>query len=320
MKRNVFLRAAACLLVANVAGMSLLAGTGAKYIASGTVTASARVARFSFTVGSNQRNGTTSFESTPSNPLSLPHGKATWTQIATTVGPVTFTLPLFDVEYLGRGTTAGTSTVISRTIDGARDLVVAPGINGYVDNGSAYSGSGSTANIGWNANLPRYNTNVLAANDCRKMFVFKNDSEVAVKYTLTYDPASVVVNPASTVVGVFNVMSWLYKSSSDISLRLHHRGYMMTPATPAGAQSADVVANDGAKVLRQSGTLAPGDYEILLLDYCWEFDQQSNGGWDVPDSVLGMRAAQYLRGDAGAPSLADITVKPVFTLSVEQVD
>jgi len=94
----------------------------------------------------------------------------------------------------------------------------------------------------------------------------------------------------------------------------------MTPATPAGAQSADVVANDGAKVLRQSGTLAPGDYEILLLDYCWEFDQQSNGGWDVPDSVLGMRAAQYLRGDAGAPSLADITVKPVFTLSVEQVD
>jgi len=46
MKRNVFLRAAACLLVVVVASMSLLGGTGAKYVASATVTASARVAKW----------------------------------------------------------------------------------------------------------------------------------------------------------------------------------------------------------------------------------------------------------------------------------
>ena len=242
----------------------------AKYVASATVTASARVAKFSFKVT------TTEFKNQGGEK-----------EIAVTAGVATpFTIPLFDTEYYASGASSGTPTVQSSN----GDLVIAPGVN---------SGEG----------IPVNNPNKNSSSDSRKVFVLKNESEVAVTYRLEFVPSSVSGHAYNT--NPFEVTTYLQDGTHLGTTYLHRQGTIYNTAYGQDFKMRDTKNGPSPKVLQ------PGDEETLLFDFRWWYywgDQGINpatglGNADEGDTALGKAAVN-----------ADIWVEPQFLLTVEQVD
>ena len=152
-KRNIFLRVAVLLFVVCMASASVFSGTVtfAKYIAAGEGNPEARVAKFSFKVTDRPYQGDSTWGNTPE-------------EIAVTAGvPTTFSVPLFDTDYLGTGGV----TVSSR--DG--DPLIAPGIGHHIG-APVHKGLIATE---WDYNFHR--------------MTVQNNSEVAVRFRIMLDSA-----------------------------------------------------------------------------------------------------------------------------------
>lgn len=187
-ERNPFLRAALLMLVVAMAANVVFAGTEAfaKYVAQGDGGANARVAKFSFLIGSVKQDMGTSW-GIPNSQWDLADKKQAdfywsgsdwagfWNQMVTpssisaypNINTVeTITVPLFASEYRGTGGT---------TVKGQNGaLVIAPGVN---MNGHTPVTNSAFGNPNTNANG-------------EVQLVFKNNSEVAVRYKVEYDTYS----------------------------------------------------------------------------------------------------------------------------------
>lgn len=202
MKRNVLLRASAYLLLAVIASMSLLTGTWAKYIASATVSASARVARFSFLVGSMKPDANGGYTGTaktkggsPSTYWGGNNPADYWEQVVKVAGTgnlfvQTISVPMFAKEYDHRDP-ARTATVRSSN----SDALVAPGIGHHVD----WPAGNAQGNPNYSSSVaPGKNSYVTALEGAYldgggTDLVFRNDSEVAVRYKVEYDRRSLPI-------------------------------------------------------------------------------------------------------------------------------
>ena len=206
MKRNVFLRAAACLLVAVVASMSVLGGTWAKYVASATVTASARVAKFE--VVEIDKPYVSSSKTWPaSREIQLSKSDAS---------VVTFELPLFDYEYASTPSRAVNSagTLIGGTSvsSSGNHLVVAPG-----------TGHGGA---------PKHNPNIVwdttdgnitgAPANPSAVFAIHNKSEVAIRFKIEYDPENSLLPVVNASTGAVTMKK---PEAGDLTLPIAIRGY-----------------------------------------------------------------------------------------------
>ena len=282
----------------------------AKYVASGMVTASARVAKFSFGVVSTQPetrgmyNAGGVMTAPPRGPF---EDDETWEEVAvypSGSNTLLFDLPLFDTEYYDRGGSS-TKTVISKN----NDMVIAPGVNGISDHNTSSPGGQ------WlpGANIPANNPNN-SGTDCRKAIVFKNNSEVAVKYKLELVPDSLLVGGPGIGGGVMNLGVWLDDTGALLYRQRWHPN-AGTMATFTGWNNGQFGGTNGVNILRDTTVLAPGEEETLLIDYSWEFSQSDTYpnpevyGWDEPDTALGLLAAKQ-----------DIYFNPRFELTVTQVD
>ena len=171
MKRNVFLRLALCFLLAAVTCSSLVIGTThAKYVAAAVGNATARVATFSFV--STNKTSTAYGSGASFLGRGAPFG-TTPQQIAVDAGKVTdFQVPAFCYEYdrpiAAYGGQATNPTVQGRQVSGTnRRFVVAPGTGPIFGPGRAVTGDVDADGF---VNL-----------------IFRNDSEVAVKFKVTLD-------------------------------------------------------------------------------------------------------------------------------------
>jgi len=223
LKRNVFLRMAAYLLVAVVASMSLLSGTWAKYVASATVTASARVAKFSFLVGSMKpdANGdytgpTKTKGGTPSTYWNGNTLAGYWEQVVKVAGTAnlfvqTISVPMFAKEY-DHKSPARTATVQSSN----KDALVAPGIGHHVD----WPASSAQGNPNYSSSQGR-NSYVTALDGYLDGggtdLVFRNDSEVAVRYKVEYDRRSLPIYHYEQPAGTVSNSPWGYISKLEIN-------------------------------------------------------------------------------------------------------
>lgn len=328
MKRNIFLRTAACLLMTTVVSIGLLGGTGAKYAASATATASARVAKFSFVVGSEKYHAAalqgaddTLMSSGPfdndrlldayGNVLSVGNGK-TWNEVAVNGGPLYFELPLFDFEYYNPGaslvTVRGSKTGTTTGGKDIRDIVAAPGI-GYV-----------YGNFKNNTNRAASKAEETAGGfeGAESIFLsFTNNSEVTVRFKMkavgSYAPVRILAPLEQDDV-------W---STHDATLTWNDNAWNIDNCTYPGsgpAIEADLLALaatggnrwdtygvpwSGGDVFWGSGqkrflandpwmTLAPGEDYTFGISWLWGIDSGSLGQSDDADTYFGWLAQLYL--------------------------
>jgi len=179
-------------------------------------------------------------------------------------------------------------------------IVVAPGTGNWLDGASV------------SMNNPNIDFNVVK-------IPLVNKSEVAVKYKAEIDTSSKIAP---------QLFGW--RDTKTLWNR-----FVMGPGSPSNQiplQGSDIDYRAGDPTY----ILGPGEDDVLLLGFMWPFDHNEPGlvAWlnlfgdmsltaapdrDYEDSLLGMRAAQYLRGEGGwGPD--DVTMKIVVKLTVEQVD
>jgi len=257
-KGYIFPRVVALLLIGVWASTILLTGTGtlAKYAAGGNGSANARVAAFSFVAGANQfKNG--AFESTAGNPLGLPHGVVSWTEIVTPDGigastSQTFALPLFDCEYAStpsRAPNSGNTLIGGISVCGA-GLVAAPG-----------TGHGGA---------PKHNTNVVwdttdsdiasAPSNASVIFSVHNQSEVTLRFKIEYDPENSLLPVVDASTGAVAVKK---PEAGDLTLPIAIRGY---GCNNAGSFRLDEwTADKGPKnlYLHRAGTAAYAGFTLI---------------------------------------------------------
>ena len=322
MKRNVFLRAAACLLVAAVMSTSLLGGTGAKYVASAAVIASARVAKFSFVAGSKKYSKTAS-PSWLANDGAIDSGNGFWNQIAVNAGvPTAFTVPLFDYEYDTVSVTFGGAgsalqTVKARTnADGTRDIIIAPG-TGTLFGDPTHNGN--------------YDIQYVSGLDFGKYYFmdFRNDSEVAVRFRL-----------ATSYPGDFTiVISDLHLKNDVLWTKLGSTPVVLTHSLqPSGVAPAHSVPLSYIWTPEHEWIQLPpnGTYHLvfgLLFPYETDLAKPDIGSnWsansvnvnppavvnDIDDSMHGVAAREFLKGNTSYAAAAHLDL--VFKLEVEQID
>ena len=172
--RNVFLRTATWLLLANMALSGIFLGTVtfAKYVAVADMTSNARVARFDIV----EANKTYSYNSSKTwgTALSVPaFNSYTGVTRVSNTGSVAFDLPLFDYQYITTAVAnpAGYPVTVDAnnrtTGTNAWDLIVAPGTGSF--------------------GAPRWNTNRTQSTPYNDLvFVIANRSEVNVRFKIEY--------------------------------------------------------------------------------------------------------------------------------------
>ena len=335
LKRNVFLRAAAYLLAAVIASMSLLPGALAKYIAAVVPAgASARVAKFSFQVGSvkSQTPAAGPFDDARDtdrygNPLVVEDGE-TWNEIAVTAGAsLEFEAPVFAFAYLGYNNAvmgpAGTITAGQTTVLGRDSAIVAAPGTGYL--------------FGTELNKPNYAPDQLGYSGIN-YFDFRNDSEVAVRFRLSIDNESQSADARDIPFVVLDPRrSWSsLKGNGPIVLTFAY-DVAANPIYSTVDAFWDWEQNVASCPANEWISLKPGQGCTFGFVWIWPFAYESNnhsGMWTVHDTAalsagnfdnerdsrLGMKAAQYLKGGAGAPALEDVTIKLALKLEVEQVN
>ena len=192
-KTNPFLRAAILLLALTMAtvGAVMSTNTLGKYVAAGLGTSEARIAKFSFAVGSWKTENPTdkyapyNFGGTPYNGIfgSGAMGPRYWEQIVTPTGIgtnsiQTITVPMFSNAYQHNSTTA-----LGNTVQSSDDaLVIAPGIGHHVD------AAVGNPNYSFGASNPNYPG--LASDGGGTDLMFYNNSEVTIRYKVEYDSFS----------------------------------------------------------------------------------------------------------------------------------
>ena len=310
MKDNIFLRAAAYLLVVVIVSLSLLSGTLAKYVASTGTDAGARVARFSFVA--KQSN------TAPSSG---------WQEVAVAAGtPAPFSVPLFDTAYYtpvlsAAGGGAYFNGPASRSVTvNSSDLVVAPGTG---------------INFGEGVDNTKYLPNPDNGDNTRfTRLYFKNNSEVSVRYRLSLDTdATELLGLKLYFIGwnaggsVGNA-AWL-AADSGAALTDGTSGWRNLPPN-SSAEFIDVgwfwvYDEDGYGY--DPGSLASpnnsGYYGSLIRGFV--ADKYNP---DIDDTYLGWLAAEYLReaaaGTAGAEELDEmlalVTMRIGLRLDVEQIN
>lgn len=282
MKRNIWLRLAACLLLAAVVSTGVSSGTWAKYAASATVTASARVAKFSFLAGSSK--GQQEDETTgPSSGVYKgpeyfgPHDTDPanhWQEIVVNASTVNnFEVPAFSSEYWNptnwyRTPLPREVTVRGEEISpGTRRIVTAPGT------GSIF-GSGTPGN-------PNIGDGEDGDYDGDFSIEFKNSSEVTVRFRLSvnYDDSDlkdipfIISAPARTSEQPGHPDAWARVDWKDS----HGMYPVLTNADIPSGTSPRAMMNHGPYPDTTWIVLAPGEDYTVTFSLIWWFDVKLDG-------------------------------------------
>jgi len=258
MKDNIFLRAAAYLLAMVIASLSLLAGTTAKYVASATNAASAKVAKFSFVTNSMPFAS----QGTVDKQLVVQPGQSASNE---------FTIPLFDTAYYTpadfAGVFTGPGTPIETVTSSNGDAVVAPGTGILIGPG-------------------KNNPNLIADHFFPGIYSlqFRNDSEVTVRFKISVDTDESVLHGAP--IGVYSDSNGGWGAASN--------GYILADwqiLAPKNTTYCDLAYSfawpfdsvDDADYYGPDGVAWRDGFGFVLSD--------------PADSRLGMLAAQHLRGE-----------------------
>jgi len=185
MKKNIFLRVALWMMIGVWASNTLLTGTWAKYVASGSGEAKARFASFSFEMGSYKPSQPAAFD-TSGNLTAVAKGPPfsstmTWDEVVinpyTGIGKAIFEFPMFDYEYTNSASHLVGPDITVKSSN--NDMVIAPGTGFY------WYGPGENG-------VPKNNPNHFREPDLSWYCLqFRNNSEVRVRFDIAVDPAPV---------------------------------------------------------------------------------------------------------------------------------
>lgn len=360
MKRNVFLRAAALLLLLTVCCSALLTGTLARYVSEAAGAVQAQAAKFSFVTGNRKYNGSGAWHAGSAADTAIDAGSAAaqdktvfWRQVAISADtPTFFEVPMFDDLYYGvspgYGIIAADGTYNKAAAANQNDLItVWSRPNALADRSKWTNHANRTVNrdllaapgTGYYYGDMVSNPNVLEAsaqlNSRSVRMEFRNDSEVAVAFRISLDKSKSTLNGAP--ISIFNphepanIWCDLSTASQWPVLTWNDAARWNAAQTPAAAvdlfwadQAAWAANALGTAPEDEWMTLSPGEY------YCFGFSWIWDGGTaarNAADSALGVAAANYLRAvDAGRPQAeldtlrAACTVSLAFKLEVVQVD
>jgi len=297
MKPNYFLRTAVYLLVAVVASMSLLGSAGAKYVASATIEASARVAKFAFV--------------TNSTPFGAQGDGGANKQFVVAPGESAsnvFTFPLFDTVYYAP--VGGPLDNYFYSPDPTMETVES-------SNGDLVAAPGTGINFGPGKN----NTADFTGHNGYFKLQFRNDSEVAVRYRLSVNSSAPLKGVPLYLFGPARLTAW-----APASTGLVLSGNASTEWNTLGPMngSYDIINLAWFWMFNQYGTgyAVPDEGQT---------DPPPNGtalistinslGWvansDADDSYLGWLGAEHLRGNIGRDAAS---MKLELKLEVEQID